>query len=54
MYRCAGIEVKRPKGKQSDAQEAFERHVTDNGGEYHVWRHEAEATAWAEQIRRAA
>jgi len=31
-----GIEVKRPKGKQSENQIIFERECKQNGGKYHV------------------
>ena len=51
--RCAWIEVKTHKGKQSEAQVVFERRVTGNGGEYLVMRHESEAFRWAEDIREA-
>lgn len=48
---CAWIEVKTPKGKQSDAQKLFGRLVTEAGGLYFVWRHESEAIAWAEAVK---
>ena len=54
LGRCAWMEVKRRKGWQSDAQVAFEGHVRANEGEYHVWRSEVEALAWAEGVRRGA
>lgn len=48
---CAWIEVKTPKGKQSDAQKLFGRLVSEAGGLYFVWRHESEAIRWAEAVR---
>ena len=40
-------EWKTVDGIQSDAQITFEKIVKANGAEYHVWRHENEAIAWA-------
>lgn len=51
---CAWVEVKRPKGRQSDAQKLFERLVTEAGGLYMVWRSEGEAIRWAETLKEAA
>ena|SRR3990167_8006745 len=34
--RFIGIEVKRPKGIQSDAQVAFQRACENKGGQYHL------------------
>ena len=31
-----GLEVKQPKGKQSDNQKIFEKMCKDNGAEYHI------------------
>ena len=52
--RCAWIEVKTTKGKQSEAQVVFERRVMENGGFYLVMRHEDDAIRWAETVREAA
>ncbi len=49
--RCAWAEMKTAKGTQSDDQKTFGERVADNGGEYHVWRHEDEAVEWAMPIR---
>ncbi len=48
--RCAWGEMKRAKGKQSEAQRIFEASVQRHGGEYHVWRHENEAIEWAREV----
>ena len=45
--RTTWAEWKTADGIQSDDQIAFEKRVTENGAEYHVWRHENEAIAWA-------
>ncbi|MDK1102522.1 MAG: hypothetical protein QGD93_02695 [Actinomycetota bacterium] len=45
--RTTWAEWKTVNGIQSDDQVAFEKIVTANGAEYHVWRHENEAIAWA-------
>lgn len=36
--RFIGLEVKTPKGRQSDAQKAFQEELEKNGGEYHIVR----------------
>lgn len=46
--RTTWAEWKRPGEKQSPDQVDFEIDVVGNGAEYHVWRHESEAIAWAE------
>ncbi len=45
--RTTWAEWKRPGENQSAAQIDFEKVVTANGDEYHVWRHENDAIAWA-------
>lgn len=45
--RCAWLEVKRPTGRQSEAQVRFGEAVTSNGGDYVVVRSETEAVEWA-------
>ncbi len=45
--RTTWAEWKRPDGVQSVEQGIFEDTVKENGAEYHVWRHENEAIAWA-------
>ncbi len=52
--RTTWAEWKRPGEDQSPEQIAFEKIVTANGGEYHVWRHENEAIAWAKAAIEAA
>ncbi len=52
--RCTWAEWKGPGKKQSDDQVCFEHTVTMHGAEYHVWRHEDEAIAWAKGVRAAA
>ena len=52
--RCAWVEVKRPKGRQSEAQVRFEGLVRANGGEYYVWRHEDEAIRFTQDGRAVA
>ena len=49
--RTTWAEWKTVNGIQSDAQIAFEEIVKANGAEYHVWRHENEAIAWAKAAR---
>ncbi len=49
--RTTWAEWKRPGKNQSPAQVLFEKDVTANGAEYHVWRHEDDAIAWAETVR---
>ena len=49
--RTTWVEWKRPGKNQSPDQVRFEQNVTANGDEYHVWRHEDEAVAWAETVR---
>lgn len=49
---AAWLEVKRPKGKQSDAQTLFEQVVRENGAIYQVVRSEEEAVRWSEDVRK--
>lgn len=48
--RTTWAEWKRPGENQSPDQVDFEIDVVGNGAEYHVWRHESEAIAWAEEV----
>ena len=34
--RFIGLEVKIPKGKQSESQEMFQKELEDAGGQYHI------------------
>ena len=51
--RTTWAEWKRPGKVQSPDQVLFEAIVTANGDEYHVWRHENEAIAWAKAVLEA-
>lgn len=48
--RTTWAEWKRPGENQTPDQVDFEIEVVGNGAEYHVWRHESEAIAWAEDV----
>ncbi|KKK54839.1 hypothetical protein LCGC14_3080650 [marine sediment metagenome] len=48
--RCTWAEWKRADDVQSDDQVCFEHTVTMHGAEYHVWRHENDAIAWARGV----
>jgi hypothetical protein len=52
--RCTWAEMKRADGIQKADQIAFEKIVTENGAEYHVWRHENDAIEWAKAAIKAA
>lgn len=51
--RCTWAEMKKADGVQSPDQVVFEKIVTANGAEYHVWRHENEAIEWAKAAMEA-
>jgi hypothetical protein len=51
---CAWIEVKRAKGKQSEAQALFEHAVITNDGHYLLARNEADVIEWAKQYVKGA
>lgn len=52
--RTTWAEWKRPGKVQSDDQVDFDQNVTENGAEYHVWHHEADAIEWAKAVMEAA
>ena len=52
--RTTWAEWKTEDGVQSDDQVDFDQTVTENGDEYHIWRHENDAIAWAKAVRAAA
>lgn len=51
--RCLWAECKKPGGRQSEAQEAFQADVEANGGEYVVWMSAEDAREWYEGVREA-